>query len=235
MKNKLLTIALASVLAMSTLVGCGKEDNKNVEVQTETAVEDAVTEEVAEIPAEGAETVEVVEEESNTVDMTIEEYISYIHSKSSDSVKEFIFGVQTQNDAEHTCSNTYDVQLTNEGLCAVDIRNMAYSFAGTLSDENSWFMPPVFALNGYGLLDESAMWSDVYFEYDSSINATVMKSADGTALAYFGEASIVNEYIIFTTHFDDGDYVVYVNTYYDRVSYPTKDADGKEINFVTHH
>ena len=134
MKNKLLTIVLASVLAISTLVGCGKEDNKNVEVQTETAVEDAVTEEAAEIPAEGAETVEVVEEESNTVDMTIEEYISYIHSKSSDSVKEFIFGVQTQNDAEHTCSNTYDVQLTNEGLCAVDIRNMAYSFAGTLSD-----------------------------------------------------------------------------------------------------
>lgn len=259
MKKRIFVAAIAAMM-VATLVGCGKEDNKNVEVQTETAVEDAVTEEVAEIPAEGAETVEVVEEESNTVDMTIEEYFDYMMNpdsptKNGNYVEEFIFGIQTQSDSENVCSNFYEIQHRRtddynlENLSVVDMRNCNRPTEMCTSDVNGktvyplngeWFTSPTFAYACDGLLDKDAVWNGIVFEYDASIDSTVMKAINGNVIAYFGEAEVISinnkSFIAFTTHFDDGDYVVYICTedYYGK-KYPTKDADGKEINFVTHH
>ena len=249
MKRKIFVSALA-VMMIATLMGCGKEENP-ASVQPEKTKEDVAESITETLPAEGADVKSEPEvaQEKNTVDMTIEEYVEYVASLNpSDIYSGVIFGVQTPSDAEHICSKAYQLQMSDV-LMAVDERNSVYSDMeevdennnrkAILSDEAGWFYVPRFA--SYETpLNADGVYSDISFEYDSAVDAMTLKSA-GNVLAYFGEARIDNDQysdcIVFTTHLTDGDFVVYIrcNTGLVNSYYPIKSADGKTINFVTHH
>lgn len=96
------------------------------------------------------------------------------------------------------------------------------------------------------LLDEwgiqEAIYNNLYFEYDSSLNSLVMKTSDGNVFAYFGEYSIVEVddfcFATYTTKLAEGDFVVYIpmGAYSrGRNFYPYTTSTEKEYVFVTHH
>lgn len=92
---------------------------------------------------------------------------------------------------------------------------------------------------GINYTDEGVSF-DVKFEYDVSIDASVLKTSSGEIIAYFGKSDIIDmndhKVITFTTELPEGKYVVYVWTSLNNEEGLNPiNVGGTKINFVTHH
>ena len=162
MKKKMFVVAIAMMAMLSTLVGCGKEEVKNNAVASVESVEENL-----EIEAETGSAIEaeVVEEESNTIDMTAEEYVravlggQYVVSRGS----AFFFAVQDVNNNEYEYCNIYSIQLGEEPYSYEEYENGAVNTLNVVDIRNC-----------------------VGMEYDGNLDTSVnlphMTYADGEAM-----------------------------------------------------